>query len=83
MAGVVPPHTWDEAVAWVSAADLATPNIEPPTWIVPVELSLEADPGGSGQAIVTLDAGSYGAACGAGTWPDIDITNGGAFTLGG
>ncbi len=44
---------------------------------------MSAKPGESAQGIVTLEAGSYGVACGAGTWPDIQVTNGGPFTLGG
>jgi hypothetical protein len=83
MAGIVPPHTWDEALTWVDAADLGDPNLKPPAWIEPVQLSLTAETGGTGQAIVTLEAGSYGAACGTGTWPEIRPTSGGTFTLGG
>ena len=83
MAGVVPPHTWDEAIAWIDTADFGDPNLAPPAWIVPVELSVSAGPGESAQGIVTLEAGTYGVACGAGTWPDIKVTNGAQFTLGG
>ena len=83
MASVVPPHTWDQAVDWVRAADLSDPTLQPPAWIVPVNVSLTADPGGTGQSVVTLGAGSYGVACGPGTWPDIEVVNGTAFALGG
>ena len=65
-------------------ADLSDPDLQTPEWIEPVEGTTPfADAGQSAAGLVTLEAGSYGVACGAGEWPAIELVDGGPFSLGG
>jgi hypothetical protein len=42
-----------------------------------------AEAGDSGAGLVTLSPAAYGVACIRGTWPDIELVDGGPFTVGG
>ena len=80
LARAVEPHTWADAIAWAKRADFSDPNLKPPAWIVPVGAA-QADAGGSGTTVVTLDAGTFGAVCGVGTYPRITFNDGGTFEV--
>jgi pyrimidine-specific ribonucleoside hydrolase len=80
LARAVEPHTWADAIAWAKRADFSDPNLKPPAWIVPVGAA-QAEAGGSGTTVVTLDAGTFGAVCGVGTYPRITFNDGGTFEV--
>ncbi|HEX5829041.1 MAG TPA: nucleoside hydrolase, partial [Candidatus Limnocylindrales bacterium] len=80
-AGVRPPMTWPEAVAWASTLDLsATPTM--PDWLVELEGESPFLEGrGTAMALVELPAGTVGFMCGTGAWPDIEFTDAGSIEL--
>jgi len=80
IASVVAPHTWADAIAWARHADFSNPNLEAPAWLIPAG-SVEADAASSGTSVVTLAAGSYGAACQIGTYPKVEFFDAGTFDV--
>ena len=81
--GPVAPKTWDDLVTFVQAADLSDPNLRPPEWIVQVPVNLSASAGTRSTAFAPIPAGTVGALCATGTYPDLTFYDGGSFTAGG
>jgi inosine-uridine nucleoside N-ribohydrolase len=83
VAGVVAPKRWPDVVAFAKAADFSDPNLAIPDWIVPVPGNIFAAPGTTATALAALPAAEVGILCAVGQWPKFDITDGGAFMIGG
>jgi hypothetical protein len=83
IARVSPPHTWEDAIAFVRSADPADPNVVQPAWIVPVDNTPGAAPGSTGTSVARFDPGSYAFACISGTWPKVEFADPGGFEVGG
>ena len=83
VARVSPPHTWEDAIAFVRSADPADPNVVQPAWIVPVDNTPGAAPGSTGTSVARFDPGSYAFACISGTWPKVEFADPGGFEVGG
>ena len=83
-AGVVPPKTWADVVAWISTVDLSDESMAvPPDWIVQIDgPGPAAEPGQDATVRVELPSGTIGVLCTTGEWPNLSFTDGGSFTLG-
>jgi len=77
---IAAPHSWDELLALLADYDFESDGA-PPDWIEPVGFA-EADGGASGSGLVDLDAGTTGALCVPGEWPDITFVSGDPFEVG-
>ena len=81
IAGVQPPHTWQDLVAWLPTAD-PTSDQPPPDWIVVGPST--GDAAGNGAAVTaagSLDPGIHGPVCLVGNWPDITFVPGTPFEV--
>ena len=78
--GIRAPHRWEEMVALLPSFDLESP----PDWLVAGPFTQDAE--GSGEpvtAVGQLDEDVAGVACFSGTWPDLAVTPGRPFPVGG
>jgi hypothetical protein len=83
-AGINAPKTWADALALLETIDFSDPDLVIPDWIVPVEGDgVNAQAGESVTAPAALpEADVVGVLCGTGEWPDLDMFDGGSFTVG-
>jgi purine nucleosidase len=81
-AGVRPPRTWNDVVAFIGQADFSDPATVVPDWVIQAEgTSPLAEAGADAIALSTLPAGAVGVLCATGDWPDLELKDGGSFTL--
>jgi inosine-uridine nucleoside N-ribohydrolase len=81
VAGIRPPHSWEEVVALLPAFDAEAP---PPDWLVAGPVAEDA--AGTGRAVTTagpLEENLAGVACFVGTWPALRYTPGRPIQIGG
>jgi inosine-uridine nucleoside N-ribohydrolase len=78
---VLPPHDWEEVTTLLADFDPSL-GTEPPDWIVPIGF-VEAGPEATGSGLVDLEAGTAGAVCLAGEWPDVTFVPAQPLTVGG
>ena len=81
--GVKAPRTWEDAVAFIRAADLGDPKLVVPDWLIQAQGDVMADARSTASGFVTLPAGNLGALCATGTFPDLEFFDAGAFSVGG
>jgi len=80
---VTPPKVWADVIPFLRGADLSDPNVVPPDGIAEVPGNVAAGPDSTASGLVTLPAGALGALCATGTWPDLEWSDAGPFTVGG
>jgi inosine-uridine nucleoside N-ribohydrolase len=82
MAGVRPPHRWDELVAFLGGTELGTAS--PPGWVIEgISLNDETGVGSPVRGTMAVEATTYGPVCVTGTWPDLDFRAGDSFDVAG
>jgi inosine-uridine nucleoside N-ribohydrolase len=80
IAGVRPPHRWEELLSLLPVFDVEAP---PPDWLL--EGPVADDQAGTGRPVTAagdLEEGTYGAVCFTGSWPDVAFTAGIPFQAG-
>lgn len=81
MAGVQPPKSWSDLVAWIKTIDLATQQ-EPPPWVLTgPSVADEAGTGAPLSVAGAIPAGMVGPVCLSGTWPDLTFVPGTPFEV--
>ena len=80
---VTPPKRWSDVVPFLRGADLADPSFVQPDGIAEVPGSVATGPDSITSGVVTLPAGDLGALCLTGTWPEVEWSDAGPFTVGG
>ena len=80
--GVVSPNTWSDLQELVRTFDPETTEAQPDWLVLAGSAGDETGSQGLVQSTVLLGAGTYGAVCLTGTWPDIGVVVGEPFQVG-
>jgi len=80
IAGIQEPHTWQELQDLIPTLDVET--TQAPDWLIDAGgVADETGAGGSIGGSITLEEGTYGPVCMAGTWPDVTLRPGQPFVV--
>ena len=76
--GPRPPKTWADILELLANLDPSQPT---PEWVIGIA-AVDAVAGGTARAFAEIPAGTFGAVCATGEWPDVALVVGAPFDVG-